>query len=270
MAKDKKSEASKRPGQRRGGCLRRLVWGMLGALAAAIVLAVVFRAPLLRATARWLIVGRQPYPGERADAIVALGGADTRKHYALDLYQQGAAEHLVLLFDEYEQRTRPFGAESRLPEEALKYLTEEVHIPRERLRVLRGLTNTAHEAVGLRELAQQENWTHVFVVDSAFHTRRSRWILRRVFRDSPVKVTVVPVPLSHDHLTLDRWWVREREAVAVNNEYVKLLVYWWRYGGLEPGEIARRARSEAAPLPQGQEGAAGFDENLACMRQATG
>jgi uncharacterized SAM-binding protein YcdF (DUF218 family) len=195
-------------------------------------------------------VGRQPRAAETADAIVPLGGADVRKRYAVELYRRGVAPNLVLLFNAQEEYGRPFGAAGRIPDEAVAYLREEVGVPPERIHVIRTLTSTVDEAVAVRDLAVREGWRRIYVVDTAFHSRRSRWIFGKAMRETEVEVVFVPVPFAQpdgacdpacvrpalpsnprarDDVSVRAWWTREDELLRVFTEYVKFGLYVARY-----------------------------------------
>lgn len=230
------------PKRRRRGCLLTLLLVALGTWFA--------HEPVLHALARWLIVGQQPPAAQVADAIVPLGGADVRKRYALELYRRGAARDFVLIFNEHEEYGVPFGRAGRVPEIARRHLVEGGYVKSERLHILRRLTSTYEEAVRLRALVREREWQTLLVVDCPFHTRRTRWVFRRVFGEDADRIRIVPVPFSNPDPAFDppacivsglptpdarasmsvrHWWTRERELLFVFEEYVKFVLYLWKY-----------------------------------------
>jgi uncharacterized SAM-binding protein YcdF (DUF218 family) len=56
------------------------------------------------------------------------------------------------------------------------------------------------------------------VVTSGYHTRRTRWWLRRELRGIPVQLSMQPVRDTRFDET--DWWRSEEGLIAINNEYL--------------------------------------------------
>lgn len=65
------------------------------------------------------------------------------------------------------------------------------------------------------------------VVTNGFHTRRSRWVLRRLLGDHADAVSFVGVP--RDGVDDAHWWRSKAGCAIYLTEYPKLLYYWARY-----------------------------------------
>lgn len=183
--------------------------------------------------ARALVV-RDELP--RADCIVVLSGASEyveRTRHAAELWRLGVAPKIVLTNDNLrggwssEQQRNPFFVEREAEE------LRRAGVPAAQIEALpEPVTSTYDEAVRLRAYASQQRLGSVLIVTSAYHTRRARWTMRRVFRESGVRVGVSPV--ASDSATRQTpnafvWWLSRRGWRSVAPEYPKLVYYWLRY-----------------------------------------
>jgi uncharacterized SAM-binding protein YcdF (DUF218 family) len=87
--------------------------------------------------------------------------------------------------------------------------------------------NTRDEAVALREWAER-NTTSAFIIPTEFFSaRRVRWIFRREFFRTAVKIEVLS--LEHPDFTRQDWWKTEHGVIAFQNEVFKYIYYRWKY-----------------------------------------
>jgi uncharacterized SAM-binding protein YcdF (DUF218 family) len=63
--------------------------------------------------------------------------------------------------------------------------------------------STRTEAEALRELVAQHQWHRILLVTSTYHTRRSRYIFRKVF---PGDVSVLLEPARDSDYDPNAWW----------------------------------------------------------------
>jgi uncharacterized SAM-binding protein YcdF (DUF218 family) len=178
---------------------------------------VALHRPLLTAAAGWLIVDD---PLERADVIVVLaGGAGAeRVRQAADLYHQGYAPRVLLS-----------GGETTLgiPEtEILRRQALAHSIPDSALLFEPASTSTYEQARDLRPQLERLGARRAIVVTSSYHTRRTRYLFRKVFSGSPVEIRVFPV--QRDIFNPDQWWTREWDTERVALEYIKLVLALFR------------------------------------------
>jgi uncharacterized SAM-binding protein YcdF (DUF218 family) len=171
----------------------------------------------------------------RADVIVVLSGASEyveRTQYAAQLFKGGVAPKIILTNDNLrggwnsaEQRN-PFFFE-REAEELRRAGVPEAHIEA----LPEPVASTYDEAVRLRAYAAERGLRSVLVVTSAYHSRRARWTMRRVFRESGVRVSVAPVAAggATQMPANANWWLSSRGWRSVAPEYPKLIYYWLRY-----------------------------------------
>ncbi|HZG51148.1 MAG TPA: ElyC/SanA/YdcF family protein, partial [Pyrinomonadaceae bacterium] len=92
------------------------------------------------------------------------------------------------------------------------------------------VAGTYDEAVRLRAYATAAGVGSMVVVTSAYHSRRAAWTMRRVFRESGVRVGVAPVAAGAQTPTAFTWWLSARGWRSVAPEHPKLVYYRLRYG----------------------------------------
>jgi uncharacterized SAM-binding protein YcdF (DUF218 family) len=87
--------------------------------------------------------------------------------------------------------------------------------------------NTYEEALALRAWAEHNDIRSVIVPTEIFPSRRVRWVLRRVFRNSNVRVQVVA--LESTGYTSADWWRNVHGLLQFQNEVIKYFYYRWKY-----------------------------------------
>ncbi len=84
-----------------------------------------------------------------------------------------------------------------------------------------GSTSTIDDARLLRAYVERHRIRRILVVTSAFHTRRTRWVLHRVL--DGLDVTVLMVPAADPRFNERNWWRHEAGLLAYVEEYLKWL-----------------------------------------------
>ena len=223
-------------GAQRGGIFFRLLaLLMLAALLTAVYLV---RHPLLRLAGGWWEVQDRL---ERADAILVLGDdnfAGERASRAAELFRADWAPLVVasgrllrsyagiaeLIAQDLETRGVPSAAIVRFPQRA---------------------GNTREEAEALRELVTSRGWRRVLLVTSNYHTRRARYIFRKVF---PPQVTVLIVSVRDADYDPDTWWESRRGQKLFLLETAGYLTAVWE---LWRGDSEAGAATGNTPVPVG-------------------
>jgi uncharacterized SAM-binding protein YcdF (DUF218 family) len=208
---------------------KRWLRNLLGAGATLLVLgllAFVFRVRILTGIGGYLIVGD---PLQPADLIFVLNGdPDSRPFRAAELYDQGLAPHIVIARSE-NQPTVDLGLVRNETDISVGVM-ESLGVPAADILVLQmpgGVTSTYDEASLLRQYVEEHDAGSVILVTSAFHTRRARWIFRRELAGLPVTLEIAAAPNHGFDQT--NWWTSEYGLITVNNEYLKLFYYLWKY-----------------------------------------
>jgi uncharacterized SAM-binding protein YcdF (DUF218 family) len=238
---------------------------LLGASAAVIALAFVFRVPALQLSAQPLIASDNDRL-RKADAILILGGGlDSRPFEAARLFHLGLAPTL-LVSNEEPDTAAELGLERSRCEITIDLLTRIEKVPHENI-VLMGsdgsirssettplrtskansppgssacselgyLTSTFDEAKAVRKWCEANKAHSIIIVTNPFHSRRARWIFNKVLeqpaddRERRLKVSVqVGTVDSKKYDPLD-WWQSEEGMIAFNNEWVKTFYYFFKY-----------------------------------------
>ena len=210
------------PGKRRARGL--LIAGLV--FLSLCLLAFALRTPILTGLGNYLIAEDELQP---AEIIFLLNGDfNARPFHAADLYARGLAPRIVIA------RVEPGPAEllGLVPNETdiSVRILERQGVPPEAITILPvpgGVTSTYEEAEVLRDYVAGHEVERVILVTSAFHTRRAGWIVRRALEGLPVILEVAAAP-SPDYAATN-WWQGEAGLIAVNNEYVKLFYYIFKY-----------------------------------------
>ena len=199
----------------RGGIIAKLLFLLL--FAAFLFGLYLFRVPLLQAAGHFWIVDDAPGP---ADAIIILGDDNLqadRATRAAELYRAHWAPHIVA-------SGRPIRPYISVPDLMKRDLMER-GVPESAIVLYpRPVANTREEVDALRRLAVERGWRHVMVVTSTYHTRRTRFILYRVWpSDYEFKVIA-----AHDsEFDPDSWWRTRDGLKLVWHETTGIVVAAW-------------------------------------------
>ena len=172
-------------------------------------------------------------PLDRADVIVVLAGSATYKERAskaAELYRAGVSRTIILTNDNRqggwsntEERNPYFYERSRgellsagVSAADIVVLPDPVY-------------STYDEAVLLRRYSELRGWQSIVVVTSAYHSRRAGWVWKRTFNGTPVQIGVDPVPPGYQTPKPATWWLHLKGWEDVPLEYVKFIIYLFRY-----------------------------------------
>lgn len=198
-----------------GGILIKLIV-LLGIVAFFAVLYLV-RHPIFRFIAEsWIIED----PLEKSDALIVLGDDNfyaDRATRAVELFREGKAPVIVAS----GRRLRPNAGIAELMEHDLV----ERGVPKDKvLRFAQDADSTKEEAEALVKLAKSKKWKKVIVVTSNYHTRRARYIFRRVFpQDIETRVAS-----AHDgDFDPQLWWEKRKSIKELMREFAGMLMAVW-------------------------------------------
>ncbi|MCS6875173.1 MAG: YdcF family protein [Pyrinomonadaceae bacterium] len=171
--------------------------------------------------AEWLIVET---PLERAEAIFVLGGSAAyleRTEKAASIYKQGIARKIFLTDDgeesgwsEIKQRNPTFVELAKenlilngVREEDIQILSPKV-------------TNTSEEITLILKTARDKNLTSIYVVTSAYHTRRVKVIFSH--KAVNVRVGILHAETGWQMPQPQFWWLSVFGWKVVAGEYIKI------------------------------------------------
>jgi uncharacterized SAM-binding protein YcdF (DUF218 family) len=221
-------------GQRGGIIFRLLALLVLCGFAGVLYLA---RNPLLWAAARFWIVQDRIEP---ADVIIVIGDDDftaDRATEAAALFRAGWAPQVVAS----GRMLRPYTSVADLMARDL----ESQGVPMSAiLRFSHRANGTLEEAEGLRVLVAQKGWHRILLVTSNYHSRRARYIFRKVL---PGSVSLEVASASDSGFEPATWWESRQGRKTFFLETVGYLVAVWelrhQQAGLSSSGVARMSRS---------------------------
>lgn len=184
------------------------------------------RHPIFRFMAEsWVIED----PLDKADVLIVLSDDDfyaDRATRAAELFREGKA----LLVVASGRRLRPSAGIAELMEHDLV----ERGVPKDKiLRIAQDGDSTREEAEALAKLAKTKKWHKAIVVTSNYHTRRARYIFRRVFPPG----TEIRVASARDgNFDPEHWWEKRKSTKLFVREIAGMIVTIWelRHGPEAP------------------------------------
>jgi uncharacterized SAM-binding protein YcdF (DUF218 family) len=179
------------------------------------------RAPLLRFVGEnWIVEDSL----ERSDAIIVLSDDNfyaDRALRAAELYRHGMAPVVV----GSGRRLRPYAGIAEL----MVHDLAERGVPKDKIEAFaQDADNTKDEARALAQLASKKKWRSVIVVTSNYHTRRARYIFRRVF-PSVIRVLLASAP--DGDFDPQTWWQHRESIKELTREMAGFLVAVWELCG---------------------------------------
>ena len=153
-----------------------------------------------------------------SDAIVLLGGGrGHRCEYASALHQAGYAPTIVVMGDSV--------GEGRCcsQREYIEEMLYQLGVSPAAVFLAAPSTSTHEEALNARVALEELGAQSAIVVTDPFHTRRAQATFRKVWEGSGIAVRFSAADPSW--FEVDGWWTRERELLAVFEEYLKLTYY---------------------------------------------
>lgn len=202
---------------------RRFQQALFGIVGVALLVALYTqRASLLAAAALFLSVEDSLVP---SDVIFLFsGGFESRPFYAASLYKQGYARAIVVARERELRATRLDVYPN--PTDVSIEILKKLGVPESDIALIvvqGGVGSTWDEGMVFAKFAREHDLRSAILVTSPYHTRRTRWALRRTFGDQPVvlRFSSAPDPQFNE----SNWWTTEEGVIAYVNEYIKLLYY---------------------------------------------
>jgi uncharacterized SAM-binding protein YcdF (DUF218 family) len=206
--------SARRDGER-GGIIFRLI--CLLVLAAMVFGLYLLRRPILHEAADWWIVED---PASTADALIILSDDNlegSRARRAAELYFDHRAPVIVAS----GRMLRPYAGIGELMQ---RDLTDR-GVPVTAVEIFRqSAVDTIDEAQSLKGLVVQKGWKHVIIVTSNYHTRRARYIYRKVF---PPGIQVDIASAKDPAFDPDDWWQSREGLKLFAHEVVGMCEAMW-------------------------------------------
>lgn len=163
---------------------------------------------------------------EKADVIVVLGGGDPQRAVVgAQLFKDGIAQKVVTT-----GAVKPDYADALCGGESFAELGAKLvsinGVPPRHIEILTGGESTFEEALYVKNYMNENGYKKAIVVTSIYHTRRTKLVFEKVFEKSDIKIMIKPA--FGGKLKPEGWWEREDDIVFVNNEWVKLMIYFFK------------------------------------------
>ena len=88
-------------------------------------------------------------------------------------------------------------------------------------------TSSKEEAHLVLDYCLGKGLKKITIISGQYHLRRLRMAYERIFADTQVQV-LFHAAIEKD-FNPDSWWTTESGLIYTNNEYLKILYYWWKY-----------------------------------------
>ena len=196
-----------------------------------LLLIVILSGTILRTMGRLIVVDENP---PQADAVVVLNSGIEyypRLIQAADIYQHGLVRNVVINGNRKTDNLReleakgfkrccPWYADSvriltmfGVPEDKIIWISAE------------DAYDTVSEADTVGKEMIRRNFTKVIITTSKYHTRRAKFIWKKLYE---TQLTVVMVSAKTDPSDPDNWWKDGRQIRWLLAEYGAWVFYWWK------------------------------------------
>jgi uncharacterized SAM-binding protein YcdF (DUF218 family) len=186
------------------------------------------REPVLRWAGRILVV-EDAAPADYL--VVPGGGAETRPFTASALYRTGLATK-VIIFTQRPDAATELGVAPLHGDLYRRILEVEGVRPGAIVQLPDIVRSSWDEAQSARRFLQRNPAARIVIVTSPEHTRRSRWLYRKVLAGMGVDVRTAAARETAFNET--NWWRDERGFLVFLHEYIKLPYYWVSYSFRTP------------------------------------
>ena len=180
-----------------------------------------------RHTGEWL--AREDVP-PKADALILLMGSfPERVLQAVDLYHEGIADRLIIVFESMGpyQILESRGAGVIRTTQQARDAAVALGIPDSCITLLPGdARSTLDEALAIRNyLTGNQSMDTLVLVSSPAHMRRAYMIFRTVLHSSEINAYIGCSPSTYSSFNADRWWRRKEDIQSVLSEWIKILSF---------------------------------------------
>lgn len=204
--------------------LRNRLVRILLTIVGILVLGYLLRFPLMRSAGNYLVYQNKL---EQADLIVVLSGsAYDRAATAYEIYREGYASHILCTGKNVPHDFQTMGID-KAEAELTKIELENRGVPSADIEILLKGTSTIEEKRSLIEYCIANDIESCIIVSTKFHTRRIKRTFRKSFRKKGVQ-TIIRGASSSEY-DESKWWENEYGLLGLNNEYVKLIYYSFKY-----------------------------------------
>jgi uncharacterized SAM-binding protein YcdF (DUF218 family) len=191
-----------------------------------LLLLLLFRFPILRGIGSFLNVATKA-PEKIETLFVLSGGGLDRGAEAARLFHDISIEKIICTGENYSPDLLVFSNDSVVESTLTKMRMVNMGVPDSIVHLLVKGTSTIEESEVILKYCLTNQIKYCYVLSSNFHTRRVKFALSKKFKKNDIQLKVLGAPSTFYDET--KWWASEEGLISVNNEYIKLLVYWIKY-----------------------------------------
>lgn len=201
----------------------KFLW-MIGVVLILILTLIILRNPILKSMANFLIVEDEIEFVEYA--FVLSGQALERGTKAANLLNAKKISKAICTGANQPPDLTVFNAdllESDLTQlQILKTFSDT-----SKVQLLQIGTSTFEEAEAILAFCHENDISEILIITSKFHTRRAKSIFKKQFKNQNISIYFSGA--NSMVYNESEWWKSEYGLIALNNEYLKLFYYFFRY-----------------------------------------
>lgn len=165
---------------------------------------------------------------EDASAIFVLSGNPVdRGTRAAKLVEEGFADRIICVGNNSERKLEAYNIRVKESDMTAKVIADYNKRLAKKTEIIYQGTSTFEESEAILNYCLSQNIQNIIIVSDKFHLRRVHWVFDEKFEGYNINYTLV----GSSNTTYDEqnWWESEYGMIALNNEYMKLLYYFFKY-----------------------------------------
>lgn len=183
-----------------------------------------FRMPLLCACSTALMHEDQL---QQVEAMFVLsGGGYDRGNEAVKVFNQGYTKQIICTGSNPLIELRIFNMDTLESDMTVANLKKQA-VPDSNIVQIKYGTSTREEADTILNYCKAHQFKKVIILSSLLHTGRVEKVFGKPFKDAGIQLIIHGAPSSR--FDEYHWWQSEDGLIAVNNEWIKTMYYWWKY-----------------------------------------
>jgi len=167
-------------------------------------------------------------PLDTVEVLFVLGGNSfDRGNEAARLYDEGYVSRIICMGGNVPSILQVLNKQYKEGELSAIQLQQNLLVDSMDVEVLDKGTSTFEEITEIARYCEDHQIERAMVLSSKFHTRRIRYVIDKVFATGNTELLVRGAPSTK--YAESRWWQKEEGMIMVNNEYAKLVYYFYKY-----------------------------------------
>ena len=183
-----------------------------------------FRIDILQGFGNYLDDSDLPHPAQRI--FVLGGGSFDRGHEAARLWYRGIAPKIICTGSYVGGTVKSLGLEYT-EAQLTQMRVWSFDIDSAFVEAIDVGTSTMEESDFILNYCLENDLNQIVIVSDKFHTHRIKDVFEEKFEEAEIEVFYAGAPSSR--YKESEWWREEAGLIMVNNEYLKLVYYWWKY-----------------------------------------